>query len=553
MQQLLSGKALNISLSITEAGGYVQQPPILYAKLEPRQINTSLNIRTIDSRQNQLEGILTVQINENSSYIVGANNKVSVTIFGNRNEIRRREQFSAINQNLTPKLLEHQGEGIFESTHDRTSVAFSNNNFDTNNFESLYTFTELVKQSGEYLNSNLDSMKNLFSGRSFSFELFPDDYAIFQTSLWGKTDFQQLSSGSTRTENNWKGNLISGQFGIDAKVNNIYLAGVGYSRSEAEIDFEQQQDEELDVNMQASIIYPYFGLNVDEWDARFRATTGYGQMSLRVENNDKITDERITNLMLTDLSANKLLYSGNGIGEKSSTSLTVKGETSLVKTIDEEGQELGYNSEIGLMSSKLATEGLYNVEFASDSNWNQLISIGAYTQNNNLDQDVGFELKSESEIKYPNGIFVKNQGLLEILNSDSTADWYFGGSIKFNENTDNAGMGIDLSAMLEKNRKYGTRSFWHSGNIFSLIDQRSNDVDFSVNSTIGYGFNVLDEVAIITPFTNVRLTNENSNQFGVGTRFAVNSDLELEFSVNQKEKSNENYSQNYQFKGKIYW
>ena len=62
-----------------------------------------------------------------------------------------------------------------------------------------------------------------------------------------------------------------------------------------------------------------------------------------------------------------------GLSENSSKSIAIKGDTSLVKSIDVEGQELGYNTQIGLMSSKLVAEGSNSVEFSNDATWNQLI------------------------------------------------------------------------------------------------------------------------------------------------------------------------------------
>ena len=96
---------LEINLEVSEFGGFVNQLPSHQLNLETGQSNTRLSIPTIDSRQNLLEGNLTVQVNEGRSYIVSSRNIASVTIMGNENEIRRREQFSAINQNLTPQLL----------------------------------------------------------------------------------------------------------------------------------------------------------------------------------------------------------------------------------------------------------------------------------------------------------------------------------------------------------------------------------------------------------------------------------------------------------------
>ena len=285
---------------------------------------------------------------------------------------------------------------------------------------------------------------------------------LFKLVCGGTSNFQQLSDGITSRENSWDGDRIVGQLGIDAKVNDNILIGIGFSHSEADTDFKFKQAEKLDVFSQASIVYPYFGLNVDEWDARFRATTGYGQMLNRIENSENITDERITNLMLTDFSASKQLYSDNVIGGSSTKSIAMKADTSLITTLDEEGQELGYNSKIGLMSSRLAAEGTFKVEFASDSSWHQLISIGSYTQHNNLEQDLGLELKSESELTLPHGVELKNHGLLEFLNSGSSADWYFGGSIDFDENTNGHGVKFGLSALLEKNRKFGYKSPWNT-------------------------------------------------------------------------------------------
>ena len=305
---------LAINLDSSETGGYIQQLPTQQIKLESGNTDTKVTIPTIDSRQNQPRGYLTVHVREGRSYIVGAKSEVSVTIIGNQNEIRRREQFTAINQNLIPQLLDYQGTDIFESALDRTTLAFSNRNSDFNNFVGIHSFTELVKQSGEYLNSNNDTLKYLLANRAFSFELFPDDFSIIRTSLWGTSNFQRLSDGITGKENSWDGDRIAGQLGIDAKVNDNILIGIGFSHSEADTEFDFKQAEKLDVFSQASILYPYFGLNVDEWDARFRATTGYGQMLYRIENSENITDERITNLMLTDFSASKQLYSDHVIG-----------------------------------------------------------------------------------------------------------------------------------------------------------------------------------------------------------------------------------------------
>ena len=234
-------------------------------------------------------------------------------------------------------------------------------------------------------------------------------------------------------------------------------------------------------------------------------------------------------------------------------SIAMKADTSLITTLDEEGQALGYNSEIGLMSSRLAAEGAFEVKFANDTLWHQLISVGSYAQHNNLEQDLGLELKSESELTLPHGVELKNHGLLEFLNSGSSADWYFGGSIDFDENTNGRGVKFGLSALLEKNRKFGYKSPWNNGNIFTLRQQRTEDIDFKVNSSLGYGFKVFDEAAMIMPFTDMTLTNENSNEYGAGIQFGIGSDLDLEFAVNQKTSTSENASQSYLFKGKIYW
>ena len=346
---------------------------------------------------------------------------------------------------------------------------------------------------------------------------------------------------------------FTGQLGIDAKVSDNILVGVGYSHTEADIDFNLKQQEKLDVFSQSSIVYPYLGLKVDEWDAQFRATTGYGQMSLRVENSENITDERIVNLILTDFSTRKQLYSDTEIGENSSKSLTITGDTSIVRAIDEEGQELGYNTQIGLMAAKLAAEGSYKIEFLSGSIWHQLFSIGAYNQSKNAEQVIGLELKSESEIKFPHGVKLKNHGLLEFLNSESTADWYLGGSLDINENSDGTGINIGFSALLDKNQKYGFSSNWQNGSIFNLSDQNTDEIDFNVNSTIGYGIKVFDEAAMITPFTDFSITNDYSNKFSVGTQFKIGSDLDLEFAVNQNLDSQNNLDHDYQVKGSVRW
>ena len=544
---------LVVNIVASETGGYINRLPSQQITIESGGTNTKLTIPTIDSRQNQPSGSLTVQVREGRSYAVGAKSEVSVTIIGNQNEIRRREQFTAINQNLIPQLLEYQGTDIFGSSLDRTTLAFLNSNTNLNNFGGLYAFTELVKQSGEYLNTNKDTLKNLLANRAFSLELFPDNYSAIRTSLWGTSNFHHFSDGITAAENNWNGDRISGQFGIDAKVNDNILIGIGFLHSEADTDFDFKQEEKFNVFSQSSIVYPYFGLNVDEWDARFRATTGYGQMLYRVENSENIADKRKTNLMLTDFSANKRLYSDNAIEENSTKSLAIKVDTSLVTALDEEGQELGYNSEVGLMSSRIAAEGAFKVKFASESIWHQLLSLGSYTQHNNQEQDLGLELKSESEITLPYEVELKNHGLLEFLNSGASADWYFGGSIDFEENTDGSGVKFELSTFLEKNRKYEYKSPWNNGKIFTFRHQSTDDIDFNVNSTLGYGIKVIDEGATITPFTDMTLTNDHSNEFGLGVQFAIGSDLGLKLAVKQKTSTSENNSQNLLLKGKINW
>ena len=548
-----SNMSIEISLNVTDPGGYVQSPIPLYTRLEAGEVSTKVTIPTVDLRQNEPESLITVQINESSTYLIGLDNEVSVKVIGNLSEIRKRKQFNAVNQSLTPELLSFQGRETINSTLDRSTAAFSGIKTESTNIDSLNLISELVVKSGEYLNSNLDSLGNIISNRSFSLQFFPENNSTFQTSVWGKSNFQYLSKSSARTANNWKGQSLSGQLGFDTKIENRILVGMALSRAETDVDFNIEPGEVLDVHLHTSILYPYFGLNLDEWNTQLQTTTGFGQMLISVENSENNVDKNTTDILISDFRASKQLYTNEKLESENTKSLSIVGQTSYIKSIDKEGQDLGYNSQISLSDTKLVAEARQNIEFESNSVLDQMVSFGVYSQNNDSESDIGLELLGESEFSIPYGISVKGQGHLEVVNSDSESDWYIGGSINYDENLDGVGTNLTFSPVLGKNKKIGTTLNWHRDNLFSLKDPSSEEIEFRINSKLGYGVSVFENLGTITPFTDLQISNKYFNEFNIGTRLATGSDLGLEFKVNWKRDSNQDLNQSYLIKGNIQW
>ena len=68
---------------------------------------------------------------------------------------------------------------------------------------------------------------------------------LSQQPSWGLGDYQNISSEFGNNSHNWSGDLFTGRIGIDALVNDGLMAGLSASISESEIEFDQENTDDV--------------------------------------------------------------------------------------------------------------------------------------------------------------------------------------------------------------------------------------------------------------------------------------------------------------------
>ena len=117
----------------------------------------------------------------------------------------------------------------------------------------------------------------------------------------------------------------------------------------------------------------------------------------------------------------------------------------------------------------------------------------------------------------------------------------------------------NLCTILEFSPSYGiiqelnTFSNW-SNQIFERDNDTSQYLDgVNIKSELGYGFGILDETSLLTPFGSINFSEVFNRHYNAGARIKIGSNLRLELIGTQESNSTGISNQKIHLNGTMKW
>ena len=212
---------------------------------------------TIDDTLAEADGRLEVAIIPDSSYrIVATKGSTTVIVSDAVDRQLRQDLLTASSQAFLPDVVGNMTVRTTDLISQRVKQGFSESNNISLSLGGQNSLRGLIEMSGEMTNKGSIDWREVLGDSSFTMTLLAGEDFVAPTTIWGVGDNRGLSSSSSSQA--WSGDVFTGQFGIDALINQEFLTGLSASIVENEIEIENEDTDGLEFTLNSTTLNPYF-------------------------------------------------------------------------------------------------------------------------------------------------------------------------------------------------------------------------------------------------------------------------------------------------------
>ncbi len=345
--------------------------------------------------------------------------------------------------------------------------------------------------------------------------------------VWGGGDYNRMSGKFS--DGDWKGDVLSVQLGIDQRLGKDMLAGGLVSWSKGDVDYtltdKNRKETRGDYTHQITSVHPYFARSNDEVD--LWGSVGYGQGKLAIKQQSPTEDsERSSDTRLLSLSA-------GGSGRLSQSGLKLKSDIILAQV------DIAASADKKIPADKLSSQRLRLLlemgkerPLSSGGHFKPLLEVGLrYDGGVGESSGIGAVLNLGGHYANTTGLTVEGK-LHTLLGQDEYQEWGIQGTIRQQANANGQGLSFSLRP------SYGatgisTNQVWQQELADDNNGTSTNSARLNVN--MGYGLSVAGGNGLLTPYSEVSMSD--SNHYRLGLRWKPSSPLSLHL-YGERETSN---------------
>ena len=411
----------------------------------------------------------------------------------------------------TPQVASYQFDGQTVQLDSQTGLSANLQN----------TVAQKLPNYIESLKDDAMDWKEMLSRSSFVMPLNAVDGVAAGTgaTVWGSGDYSNLSGKVG--DGDWKGDVLSLQLGIDQRLRNDLLVGGLVSWSKGDVDYTLGKGG--DYTHQITSVHPYFARSsgdVDLW-----GSVGYGQ-GKRTIKQQGATNELSNDTRLLSLSA-------GGSGRLSQSGLNLKSDIILAQV------DIAASADKKIPADKLSSQRLRLLlemgkerPLSSGGHFKPLLEVGLrYDGGVGESSGIGAVLNLGGRYANTTGLTVEGK-LHTLLGQDDYQEWGIQGTIRQQANANGQGLSFSL------NPSYGTvgistNQVWQQELADDNNGTSTNSASLDVN--MGYGLSVAGGNGLLTPYSEVSMSD--SNHYRLGLRWKPSSPLSLHL-YGERETSN---------------
>ena len=366
-------------------------------------------------------------------------------------------------------------------------------------------------------------------GNGFSLKLAAAGDPTFW-SLWGGLDTQSFEAADH------EGSTTSFYFGADMTLQGQWTFGIGIGRTTGEVDYTfgnatQTMDNDL------THVLPYARAQPSDRTTIY-AAAGVGSGTLETSVIGRENDRADLKSTIGLLGGRQVMYTAaNGLN------LAIVADIGFSNLETDEGDNSaeGLVAEVGRIRGGLETS--FNMLMGADGSFTPFLTVGFRSDSGDGLAESGVEVSGGIRITNPILTLDANFRTLATSGADDYSESGFAIMALLNPTAGATGLSISLSPSWGASTVH-TNSLWQDDLQVNRVPDLaswgiSNSERMKLDSNIGYGFLVIDERFLLTPFIDVQSGYSNEHDFSIGAKFKqlMRSSHTLDVSVQVGEDS----------------
>ncbi len=549
MQSNPSSKPVEIKLNITESGNFLTNQFKNSVLLNPSQDKETLVLQTFNDDLAESDGMITVHLLPNESYQLGKNYYAFVNVSDRSDRDLLNEELVITHNIINPVVLRNMESNLLDAT--RESSTLQRNKNERFNFQILgqSSFKEIIKAGRHLKNYHGPLWKALLNQTSFGFDFYPVEDSKKSLLFWGHGINSNLNYFSVDQTKSMNGEVVTNSLGIDSLLTSGTNTGISISQTNANAHLDwSDKNKQIQYSGNWIGFHPFFKWHSPLSGNNFQIVSSYRLGQTKIGPLDEPVKQTNSQILSANLNGRWHIFSTNTANENVSSELNVLGDGLLSYHNNDDNKTFLVQSQ--LVNSRLAFES---------KNWFRLSNaaiIQLYFQLG-LDLDVedsqfisAWDLTGGTDYIATPHLNITTKGRALFSESNQLSDFLFAASLSFDRNLNNKGLKLNVSAR-------NVHTFEDNLMMVQKRNQKTfrNDLseEWNLNSEIGYGIQFDDQFGTFDTYSRYSLANQNDHTLALGSRIAINSNLQLDATVSRKITPNTNEYTEIRFNGKISW
>ena len=355
-----------------------------------------------------------------------------------------------------------------------------------------------------------------------------DPAAVDRITLWGEGDYHALG----RPDGNvtWDGDLMGAHLGVDARLDDHYVAGVGLSLTQGEAKYADHGGAEpVDGTYRSRLtsLHPYLCWNGDDGSNAW-GTVGFGVGRVEVDDELAGRHDSPASAATVGLGGSLRLLGGERLAAGGAAALNLRSDAWLTRH-EVSGAGLIGATEVITHRARVALHGSKVFALGGDATLTPAAELGVRWDGGPGLSGAGMELGGALAFSDPAWrLAAEVRGRALLMHEQAVRDWGVSGRLRVGPGDSGEGVTIDVQPSYYGSADSGSERLWTQG-VAGAPAVADETPAARLSTEVGYGLAAAGGAALVTPYGGLDWA-AGTRSYRVGGRLAVGGrfDLELE-------------------------
>ena len=544
-------QSVTVYVDVTESGDFINAERMHASVIERGEKSSQLKIQTIDDNLAEYDNTVLATLLPGPDYLVSEQNISTVVVKDDIDRENRNQQISASNMIILPSLAAVMGDRSLKVATTRVSHLLSHIQNPVIELGGQTTLKGVLKEGGTIFNASEVKWREVLGDSAMSFELYPEDNGTSALSIWALGN-HRIFPNHTSNSPTWNGEVFTGHFGFDNRIEQNTVLGLAGTFSEADAGFNEHEPEKLDYRIQNMGVQPYIGIMSDSGNFQLHSTMGYGSGKINIEQDQYNPLVLNSRHYLVAMNLKQNFYSVEGILGGTGM-IGLSGEGWRVEQLVEPNEKYIDPMTVSVGYLRGATEFTFTQELSSHQTLNQEITLGILEKSNGKISNSGMEISGGLKFADLSGVNASVLGGIIVNETGSVHEWKIQNTNEIDPEFDSRGIMVKFSPAWSKSGTGFNNSVWNNGLEEVKLTSLTNTNGWSIDSELGYGFGNVNDGGLINPYGGLNLSQFGQSEFYMGNRFSKSQAIRFDLKGSFSSIDGNGYENKFLWSGNLSW